>query len=773
MSPVVSCIVALFLSLGQFGQSNTGELRLTVTDSSGLPLPGPVELVSDANAVRQSLDTNSAGVLVVRRLPFGSYRVGVTRPGFADISRLIEIKSALPSEHRVTMTLATVQAQITVSADSTLIDPHQPASAYRIGAETLAQRTTALPGRALADIVNSQPGWLLEANGILHPRGSEYQTQYVVDGLPLTDNRSPVFAPDIGSEDVRAMTIMTAGYPAEYGRKLGGVIEVVTTAAAGRGFGGSASASVGSFHTGSADAIVEFGGEKSTLGVTASAAATDRYLDPPVEENHTNHGSTANASMRFERDLTVSSRFGVILRHGGARFLVPNEHVQQDAGQRQDRNSTENAAQFSAQSTFSPNIVGDVRAMVRGVSAGLWSNAAATPIAAAQDRGFREFYLKGAMSAHSGVHELRVGADVSVGTIREKFAYQITDPDRFEAGTPIAFSFEDHRANREAAIFVQDQIRIGPWTLNAGLRWDRYKLVVADSAFSPRLAAAWSWPAADLVLRASYDRAFQTPAIENLLIASSETVERFDDDVLRLPVPASRGNFYEAGLSKAIGGRMRIDAALFRRRMANVADDELLLNTGVSFPIAFHRGEIDGAEIKLEVRRWKNIYASLGYSHLHGTGELPITGGLLLGDEGDAELGSRARFPLTQDQRHTIRGRASYHFSSAGWIAIAGSYGSGLPFEDFDDTPENAVEQWGQRVVDRVNFETGRVRPSASLDASAGMAITKSAKRAVRLQTEVRNLTNRLDVINFAGLFSGTALAAPRSVALRLKVDLR
>ena len=79
------------------------------------------------------------------------------------------------------------------------------------------------------------------------------------------------------------------------------------------------------------------------------------------------------------------------------------------------------------------------------------------------------------------------------------------------------------------------------------------------------------------------------------------------------------------------------------------------------------------------------------------------------------------------------------------------------------------MEQWGQRVVDRVNFETGRVRPSASFDASAGIALTKSAKRAVRLQAELRNLTNRLDVINFAGLFSGTALAAPRSIAVRVR----
>ncbi len=104
---------------------------------------------------------------------------------------------------------------------------------------------------------------------------------------------------------------------------------------------------------------------------------------------------------------------------------------------------------------------------------------------------------------------------------------------------------------------------------------------------------------------------------------------------------------------------------------------------------------------------------------------------------------------------------------------MAGSYGSGLPFENFDDTPADAVEQFGQRVVDRVNFETQRVRPSASLDVSSGFAITKSPKRALRLQAEVRNLTNRLDVINFAGLFSGTALAAPRSVAVRLRLDLR
>ena len=50
--------------------------------------------------------------------------------------------------------------------------------------------------------MNSQPGWLYEGNAVLHPRGSEYQTQFVVDGIPLTDNRSPSFGPEIEADDV-------------------------------------------------------------------------------------------------------------------------------------------------------------------------------------------------------------------------------------------------------------------------------------------------------------------------------------------------------------------------------------------------------------------------------------------------------------------------------------------------------------------------------------------------------------------------------------------
>ncbi|HXD74250.1 MAG TPA: TonB-dependent receptor, partial [Vicinamibacterales bacterium] len=240
--------------------------------------------------------------------------------------------------------------------------------------------------------------------------------------------------------------------------------------------------------------------------------------------------------------------------------------------------------------------------------------------------------------------------------------------------------------------------------------------------------------------------------------------------VLRLPVQPSRGNFYEASAAKALSHAARIDVTYFERHMSDFADDDVLLNTGVSFPIAFSSAEVRGTEVTFDVPHWKRLSASASYGWQRGTGRLPITGGLFLGDEATSLLTSTTEFPITQDQRQTIRGRAAWQAAEALWTAVAASYGSGLPVE-FDGTRADALAQYGQRIVDRVDFDNGRVRPSLSLDAAVGVVIAKSGARRLTVQADVRNLTDRLNVINFAGLFSGTAIATPRSVAVRLRAD--
>ena len=214
------CLLLFVFAIPLFGQSNIGELRLKVADPDGLGVKTTVHIVSAANQYRNTLTTGEQGSLCVQRLPYGIYQLEINQPGFAVITESVDIHSSIPIEHTIHLKLPTVNQSVSVNAADTLIDPDQAGSISQIGADQIQNRLGSIPGRSLQDLVNSQPGWLYEGNAVLHPRGSEYQTQFVVDGIPLTDNRSPSFGPAIDADDVQSLSIYTAGIPAEYGPKI-------------------------------------------------------------------------------------------------------------------------------------------------------------------------------------------------------------------------------------------------------------------------------------------------------------------------------------------------------------------------------------------------------------------------------------------------------------------------------------------------------------------------------------------------------------------------
>src|SRR5882724_8125755 len=345
---------------GLRAQSNSGELRLKVTDPQGLAVKTRIDLVSEVNCFHKSLVTDAQGMLTAKLLPFGLYRVEIQQEGFAPFSQSVEVRSVVRAELQVTLSLAPLSTSVMVTdVGATLIDPHRAGTINRLGSEEIDTRTASPPGRSLQDLVNSQPGWLYEGKAVLHPRGSEYQTQFVVDGIPLTDNRSPSFGPEIGADDVQSMSIYTGGIPAEYGRKLGGVVEVNTARDVRQGLHGDFNAEGGSFATASSSGALQYGWGKNTFGVSADGSRTDRYLNAPVLQNYTNRGTTGDFSVSYDRDLTESDRLRVSVRHELSRFLVPNEQLQQAAGQRQDRNNFETVGVASYQHIFSANTLVD------------------------------------------------------------------------------------------------------------------------------------------------------------------------------------------------------------------------------------------------------------------------------------------------------------------------------------------------------------------------------------------------------------------------------
>jgi hypothetical protein len=803
-------IAGLLWTLPMLSQSTTGELRLTITDPTGSGLKSTVELVSQGNDYRNTFTTDDQGNLDAKRLPYGIYRIQIRARGFAGASESDEIRSALPLDRTIRLKLGSVSESVKVTASGTLVDPYRAGSVNEMGLETIQNRLTALPGRSMQDLVNSEPGWLYEGNAVLHPRGSEYQTQFVVDGIPLTDNRSPSFGPEVEADDVESLKIYTAGIPAEYGRKMGGVVEVNTLKSGEPGLHGQLTLFGGTYATGGINTQDQYRWKANTFGVSASGNMTGHYLSPVVPENYTNNGTTGSFSTNYERDLTQKDRLTMIVRHELARYEIPNELVQQNGawlpnsnnnvgcppvpaadepsgcvfipgGQLQTGDNFETIGSASYQHIFSADTIGWLRGMARDNSNDFYSNPSSWPLIATQHNHFKEIYFSGSGSVHHGRQEWKAGVESDAIFLNEDFSYLMPDcADASDPQCPIAlgildagattFAFTGSRPDLEQSAYIQNLIRLGNWTVNAGLRWDHYQLLLNQNAVSPRGAIARYFPSLGVNLHGSYDRIFQTPSFENILLSSSPAAESLDTSVpaVQLPVQPSHGNYYELGLTKALFDKLRLDANMFRRDVNNYADDSQVLSTGISFPIAFRKAILYGAEAKLEGQHWGRFSGFASYSYIVGNVWNPVTGGLFLGDDAaSATTQLTGHSPDSQDQRQTVRARVRYQAAPRLWIALGSDYNSGLPFQP-DLTPQQYAAEYGQAVVNHLNFNRGRIRPYLTENASVGADLYKREKRSVRLQADAQNLGNKLEVIDFGGLFSGNALGPSREYTFRL-----
>jgi hypothetical protein len=749
-----------------------GEVHLEVHDLKGSSLAARGELLSEANGFQRSFQIPADGHFVLQDLPFGVYRLNLAAEGFAALSEVVEVRSEVPVKLGITLGVAPLTTQIQVTDELTLVDPTRTGTLYSVGKQSVREQLSLQPGRDLFDLVNQEPGWLYEANGVLHPRGSEYDVQFVVDGQPLMQNRSPAFAPDMDSDSVESLRLLTASYPAEYGRKLGGIVELTTDKNSLLGWHGDFAASGGSFDQLDGSAAISWSRERERYSVRAFGLHSARYLDPPVTSNFGNDGSSGGFSAAYERDFSDNERLRLTIAHNSLHYIIPDDFIQQDALQRQDAASSETSGQIYFQHTISSNLLLSFSGAVRDSSFTLRSNPFSTPVIVSQDRGYREGYIRGDIAGHRGHHDWKAGADSFFTPVHEALQYHITDPSQFDPGTQLNLSFAGSKWDVEPSFYVQDQMRYGAWNLSAGLRFDHYGFVVHDRAFSPRLGVSRFVSSLNLLLHASYDRVFQTPAMENLLLASSPQLDSVNPVVLRLPVPVARANYYEGGITKSFLGKFRLDASVFRRDFHNYSDDDVLLETGVSFPISFARARIFGEEVRLEVPHWGRISGFVSYANQSGTGRGPINGGLFIGSNASAGLTDTGKFGVSQDQRNTLRARVRLDAGHGLWFAAGAQYGSGLP-ADLSQNIDGPmlIAQYGAAVVSLVNFTKGRVEPNFSMDLGMGAQLYRKEARSLQFQLQATNIADRLNVINFASIFSGTAISPPRSVSARLRVS--
>lgn len=800
----------IFCAIPALCQTNTGELRLAVTDSSGHAIEARVQLISEANQYSQTFPTDAQGKLDVRRLPYGLYQVQIQAASFAPVSEPVAIHSALPVERRIQLKLATVRQSMTVHASGTLIDPYSAGSKQEMGLHTIQNRLTSLPGRSIQDLVNSEPGWLYEGNAVLHPRGSEYQTQFVIDGIPLTDNRSPGFGPSIEANNIQSMSIYTAGIPAQYGRSLGGVVVVNTIQNELPGLHGEFTLLGGSYATGGIETQDEYTWGKETVGFSGAGNMTSHYLNTPTPENFTNNGTTGDFSLNYEEQFTPKDHLTTIARHELARYAIPNELVQQNGGYVPNRNNTvgcsaapggpppancvwipggqfqtsdnfETMGIVSYEHIFSPNTMGSLRGMARDNSLDFDSNQASWPVHITQHNDFKEIYFNGGITASRGHQEWKAGVQSDNKFLHENLSYLIPDcADPADPQCPFnvgvldvaatSFAFTGSRPDLEQGAYVEDSVQHGNWSVDAGIRWDHYQLMVNQNAVSPRVAIARFFPSVGVKVHGSWDHIFQTPSFENIILSSSPQAQALDTSIpiVQLPVEPAHGNYYELGATKALFGNLLVDTNMYRRDLNNYADDSPIFSTGISFPIEFRKAIIYGAEGKLEVQQWGRFSGFVSYSYMVGNVWNPVTGGLFLGGDAlSATSQQTGHSPDSQDQRNTVRDRIRYQINPRMWVALGSDFNSGLPFQA-NQSVQQDVSEYGQAVVNHLNLARGRIFPYTTQDASVSAELYRRDKTSVRLQGDGENLSNTMQVLDFGGLFSGNAIGPARSFMLRL-----
>ena len=87
--------------------------------------------------------------------------------------------------------------------------------------------------------------------------------------------------------------------------------------------------------------------------------------------------------------------------------------------------------------------------------------------------------------------------------------------------TSTLFPFLGHTDVKQLALFAQDTITKGTWSLNLGLRGDFYNGLTTHREAEPRLGVAYNVKKTNTVLRVSYARVLETPFNENLVLANN------------------------------------------------------------------------------------------------------------------------------------------------------------------------------------------------------------------------------------------------------------
>ncbi len=572
------------------------------------------------------------------------------------------------------------------------------ASTYTIDAAAVA----ATPGgdnTLLNQVIMQAPEVAQDSFGQFHVRGEHNGLQYRINGIILPEGIS-VFGQSLDPRLISSMSLITGALPAEYGLRTAGIIDITTKSGiqipggAISIYGGSHSQVQPSFNYGGGSGQYSYfiSGDflRNDLGIESPDGSSD-----PIHDHTTQYHGFGY----FEDILDDENRVSLILGSSVGKFQIPNQNgLEPSLGLTVDGQTTypsqslnENQreiTQFGALSwqhsagaldvqtsfiarysslTFTPDPLGDL------LFTGIAQDAYKQNVAYAMQS-------DGAYQLNDS-HTLRAGL-----FLQTDHSISLTSSDVLltdNAGVPLSdipTALIDNGSKTEwiESAYLQDEWKLVPtFTVNYGLRFDRFTAYTSASQASPRVNMVWQ-ALPDTTVHTGYARYLSPPPFE---LVGGKDIALFQNTTSPPLTPqatsplAEQANYYDLGLQQKIARSLTLGVDTYYKQSTNLIDEGQFGAPIILTPFNYRYGKQYGAEFTANYTT-RELTAYLNLSAQSAKGK-DIESAQFNFAPPDLAYIANNYIHLDHEQQQTASGGASYLWNGTRFSADF-LFGSGL-----------------------------------------------------------------------------------------------
>ncbi|HTS47136.1 MAG TPA: carboxypeptidase regulatory-like domain-containing protein [Bryobacteraceae bacterium] len=221
---------------------NYASMSGRVTDATGAVIRG-------AQVSARQTETNQTSTAATDRegrfrfpfLKLGPYEITFHQPGFTDVTRPVTLTVGSAFELPVTLAVSSIGTAITVTGDATVLEgarsqiagtvPNNEIQELPLNGRNFLDAALLIPGVSPTNTASNQlfaETAAVPGQGISIGSQRNFSNGFIVDGLSDNDDAAGLTGAFYGLDVVGELQVVTSGGQAEFGRALGGYVNVVT-----------------------------------------------------------------------------------------------------------------------------------------------------------------------------------------------------------------------------------------------------------------------------------------------------------------------------------------------------------------------------------------------------------------------------------------------------------------------------------------------------------------------------------------------------------------